>query len=282
VGTKRFDRKFGADWLRELPAAPAVYLFKDAQGEVLYAGKAVNVRRRLQSYRNASRRKVHRKMRALVREASAIEVRLQKSERDALLAENELIRTLRPRYNVDGAYAFLYPAIGCGLRGSGDLWLCFTTDTEAFADLGFAWFGVFRSRPRSRDAFEALLELLERIGHREPASRMRGLPRRRGSRVVAFRQLSGLRPELGAWLAGESDALLETLSLRLLERPDARRDAEAVGEALRCLGAFFDRDARRLCEVRRAAGLAGPFVPQERRDALFLQFGDSAARRMGP
>ena len=57
---RRFDRKFGADFLRELPEAPAVYLFKDEAGGVLYAGKAKNIRRRLAGYRNASRRKAHR------------------------------------------------------------------------------------------------------------------------------------------------------------------------------------------------------------------------------
>ena len=44
---KPFDRKFGEGWLRQLPAAPGVYLFKDQRGEVLYAGKAKDVRRRL-------------------------------------------------------------------------------------------------------------------------------------------------------------------------------------------------------------------------------------------
>ena len=47
MGLRRFDRKFGADLLRELPERPAVYLFKDEAGEVLYAGKAKNIRRRL-------------------------------------------------------------------------------------------------------------------------------------------------------------------------------------------------------------------------------------------
>ena len=109
---RQFDRKFGADLLRELPAEPAVYLFKDEDGEVLYAGKAKDIRRRLASYRNAGRRRAHRKMRTLVRVAASLEVRLQPSERQALLVENELIRTLRPRYNVDGAFTFLYPALG--------------------------------------------------------------------------------------------------------------------------------------------------------------------------
>lgn len=274
MGLKRFDRKFGADWLRELPAAPAVYLFKDADGEVLYAGKAVNIRRRLQNYRNASRRKAHRKMRALVRAASELEVRLQPSERDALLAENELIRTLRPRYNVDGAYAFLYPAIGCAVRGA-DLWLCFTTRTDEFESLGLRWHGVFRSRLRSRDAFDALVSLLARVGHREPRSRMRDAPRVRGSLVAAFRRVEALAPAIEALLGGRDDALLEQLAIRLLEKPDARRDAEAVGEELRRLRRFYATDARRLGAVRRAAGIDASFVAQEERDALFISHGGS-------
>ena len=47
MGLKRFDKKFGAEFLQGLPTTPAVYLFKDELGEVLYAGKARNIRRRL-------------------------------------------------------------------------------------------------------------------------------------------------------------------------------------------------------------------------------------------
>ena len=60
MGVRLFDRKFGADLLRETPREPGVYLFKDAEGQVLYAGKAKDLRRRLASYRNATRRKAHR------------------------------------------------------------------------------------------------------------------------------------------------------------------------------------------------------------------------------
>ena len=68
MGVRRFDRKFGKDFLGNLPAAPGVYLFRDEREEVLYVGKAKDIRRRLSAYRNATRRKPHRKMRTLVRE----------------------------------------------------------------------------------------------------------------------------------------------------------------------------------------------------------------------
>jgi excinuclease ABC subunit C len=262
---------FGADRLRELPAAPAVYLFRDEHGAVLYAGKAKNIRRRLASYRNAGRRKAQRKMRALLREARSVEVRLHPSEGAALLLENELIRTLRPRYNVDGAFAFLYPAIGTG-RGGHQLWLCFTTRTDAFDALGLRWHGTFRGRLRARGAFDALVELLARIGHLEPRARLPAAPRLRGSRLVALRRVpSGLLDPVRSFLDGSSDALLSQLSLLLLESRQARREAPEVEEALRRLAAFYHRDILRLGQARRATGRDEPFVPQSERDRLFLE-----------
>ena len=279
-GVNPFDRKFGEDRLKALPAAPGVYLFKDDHGAVLYAGKAKDVRRRLQGYRNATRRKAHRKMRALVRAASSLEVRLQPSEREALLLENELIRTLRPRYNVDGAFSFLYPAIGIGQRGSQAL-LGFTTGPDAWRELGLCWHGVYRSRRRARDAFDALVGLLAFLAHPEPRSRLPHVPRPRGTRLVAFRRLDqDLFAAIGRLLAGESPAAVEELSLRLLEKADARNEAERVEADLRRVAAFFRSDLSKLRNALRAAGRSGCFVTQGERDALFLaQRGSLLTRR---
>jgi predicted GIY-YIG superfamily endonuclease len=270
VGVRIFDRKFGADFVRELPESPAVYLFKDEAGEPLYAGKAVNVRRRLAGYRNAGRRKAQRKMRRLVREAHSIEVHLQPSEREALLLENELIRKLRPRYNVDGAFTFLYPAIGTG-GAPGTLLLCFTTRPEAFASLGLRWHGSFRSRRRALSAFESLVALLARIGHLEPRSRLPEAPRLRGSRLVGLRRVSAeLVEPLRELLDGDSRAFLPALVAQLLESRQARREAAEVEEALHCLEDFHARDAVALREALRATKRQG-FVPQLERDALFIE-----------
>lgn len=267
--TKPFDRKFGAELLRELPAQPAVYLFKAEDGTVLYAGKARNIRRRLASYRNATRRRAHCKMRTLVRNAHSLEVRLQPSERDALLLENALIRRLRPCYNVEGAFHFLYPAIGTCVREH-DTLLCFTTSTHAFAAHGLRWHGTFRSRLRARAAFDALGALLDLVGHAQPATQLRGLPRPRGTRRLAFRRVEPLVLGIDHLLSGESDAVLGVLAARLLEKPDARQDAAQVESDLRELAAFFARDARPLYKALHAAGQGARFVPQQQRDALFI------------
>jgi hypothetical protein len=100
---------------------------------------------------------------------------------DALYVENELIRSLRPRYNVDGAFDFLYPAIGTG-HTQHQLVLCLTTRIEAYEPLALRWHGVFRPRHRARDAFDALVLLLSRLGHPEPRSRMPRVLRLRRAR----------------------------------------------------------------------------------------------------
>jgi excinuclease ABC subunit C len=246
-----------------------VYLFRDAEGRVLYAGKAKDLRRRLAGYRSASRRRAHRKMRALVREAASLEVRPQQSEKQALLLENELIRTLRPAFNVDGAFAFLYPALGVGRDGARVL-LAFTSTPEQWGSLALRWHGCFRSRARARAAFDALVALCGRLGHREPMSRLPPVPLRRGARLEAFRRLP---PELAvaadAFFAGESADLLELLIERLLERSSARREAARVEQQLRTLDDFARRDVAALRRALQKTGRCG-WVPRDERDALFI------------
>ncbi len=67
---------------------------REAQDRVIYVGKAKNIRRRLSSYRNAGRKKAHRKMRKIAQAAASIEVRLVESDADALVLENEPILSL--------------------------------------------------------------------------------------------------------------------------------------------------------------------------------------------
>ena len=81
-----------------LPTRPGIYLMKDASGTPLYVGKAKNLRKRVASYFDA-RPKIDRIMRMVAR-ISQIEVSLTRTEGEALLLENEWIKSLKPRYNV--------------------------------------------------------------------------------------------------------------------------------------------------------------------------------------
>jgi len=274
---KRFDRKFGETFLGELPQSPGVYLFRDAEGEVIYVGKAKSLRRRLSDYRSASRRKAHRKMRAIVRDAESVETRDVATEADALLLENELIREFRPQYNVDGAFDFLYPAIGSGLH-DGRLLLCFTSEPEVYSELGLEWHGVFRPRWRARAAFDGFIDLFGQIGHAEPRSRLPEVPYRKGSHVVVFRRVpEPFLPAIRTFLSGESDALLEMLFLELLEESGARRTAKEVQERLRFLKEFYQEDACGLRDARTRAKRDEAFVPGGERDSLFIRVRHDSA-----
>ena len=266
-----FDRKFGSEFLEGLSTGPGNYLFRDAESTVIYVGKAKNLRRRLQNYRNATRRRVHRKMRTLVREASSLDIQEQPTERQALLHENALIRSLKPAFNVDGAYAFLYPAVGVGRHDKRTL-LCFSTSPEAYATLGLTWFGSFRSRPRAKAAFDALVELLTWVGHLEKRARLPAHESPRGSRLVGLRQVPPeLYTALPAFFAGEGRELLSRLALLLLAKPRARRDAADVQESLQLLSRFYEMDAVRLRTAMLKMGRSGSFVPQGERDSLFIR-----------
>src|SRR2546423_14164615 len=107
-----FDRKFGPEFLESLPGSAGVYLVYDRQDELIYVGKAKNLKRRLSQYRNTMRRKKHRRMRAIVKAAARIEIQCTETDFDACRTEMLLIQKRRPRWNIVGAYSFLYPLIG--------------------------------------------------------------------------------------------------------------------------------------------------------------------------
>jgi predicted GIY-YIG superfamily endonuclease len=266
-----FDDKFGADFIARAPRAPGVYRYLGASGEVLYVGKAKNLRRRFLDYRSATKKKVHHKRRALVRAATSLCYEQLPTEEDALLREGELIRELRPAYNIDGAYTFLYPSLGVGWQDK-RLLLCFTTEAERFGEARLEWFGCFRSRLRAKLAFDCLVELLSLIGHREKSTRLPLHPRIKGSRLVGFRQVPAeLRAALTRFLAGEEAGLPGYLARLLLDKPRARRAATEVEEQLATLRAFYDTDTLRLRQALETVGEAGRHVGNAERDALFIR-----------
>ncbi len=88
-----------ADKLKNLPTSPGVYQHKDADGKVLYVGKAKNLRSRVRSYFQEGRPR-EAKTEALVRKVVDVEVIVTDTESESLLLEDNLIKQLKPRYNV--------------------------------------------------------------------------------------------------------------------------------------------------------------------------------------
>jgi len=97
-GTHATGTKLIARVLKTLPPSPGVYRMIDADGELLYVGKARNLRKRVQSYTRLSGHS-HRTAR-MISATAEMEFISTETETEALLLEANLIKRLRPRYNV--------------------------------------------------------------------------------------------------------------------------------------------------------------------------------------
>ena len=85
--------------IRTLPTQPGVYLYKNAEGEVIYVGKANNLRSRVRSYLLAAAQ-ANAKTGTLMREAVDLDYILVANEHEALALENNLIKQRHPRFNI--------------------------------------------------------------------------------------------------------------------------------------------------------------------------------------
>ncbi|MEJ2645086.1 MAG: GIY-YIG nuclease family protein, partial [Gammaproteobacteria bacterium] len=102
-----FDAKA---FLRTLTTRPGVYRMLGPDGEVLYVGKASNLKNRVSSYFRGGSQSI--KTRSLVSQITGVQVTVTNTEGEALLLENNLIKELKPRYNVllrdDKSYPYIY------------------------------------------------------------------------------------------------------------------------------------------------------------------------------
>ena len=85
--------------IRTLPTSPGVYMYKNAEGEVIYVGKAKSLRSRVRSYLLEAAAQ-NAKTGSLMREAADVEYIVVENEREALALENNLIKQKKPRFNI--------------------------------------------------------------------------------------------------------------------------------------------------------------------------------------
>src|SRR5215831_13121878 len=101
--------------IRTIPAAPGVYLYKNAEDQVIYVGKAKNLRNRVSSYFHEGRI-TDSKTGTLVREAVDVDYIVVANNKEALALENNLIKQKKPRFNIllrdDKTYPYVKLTLG--------------------------------------------------------------------------------------------------------------------------------------------------------------------------
>ena len=94
---EKFDHR---EAIRAIPPKPGVYQYWDVSGELIYIGKAKNLKNRVSSYFNKDNYRINAKTRVLVSKIAKITFTIVDTEIDAWLLENSLIKKHQPRYNV--------------------------------------------------------------------------------------------------------------------------------------------------------------------------------------
>jgi len=101
--------------IRSIPASPGVYLYKNAEGEVIYVGKAKSLRHRVSSYFHEGR-VADAKTGTLLREAVDVDYIVVANNKEALALENHLIKQKKPRFNIllrdDKTYPYVKLTLG--------------------------------------------------------------------------------------------------------------------------------------------------------------------------
>ncbi|HUX41406.1 MAG TPA: excinuclease ABC subunit UvrC [Rectinemataceae bacterium] len=136
---------------KEAPESPGVYLMKDADGAIIYVGKAKVLRNRLSSY-FSGRKDV--KTRHLVARVESIEWIIAASEYDALILENNLIKQHTPRYNINLKDGKTYPSVRVTNEAFPRVFR-----TRRIVDDGSQYFGPFPSA----DTIDTYLEMIKRL-----------------------------------------------------------------------------------------------------------------------
>ena len=212
------------DKLSLLPSQPGVYIMRNEAGEVIYVGKAVNLRNRVRSYFQP-RAQHSEKTLHLVADVADVEWIVTRSELEALVLENTLIKRYKPRYNVRLKDDKQYPYIKIHWQEPFPR----VTMTRKVLKDGAKYYGPFTSAWAVREALEALRKVFPYVTCNVEREKKKGraclyyhIGLCAGPCVGAISQeeyremLKGLEK----FLEGDTEEVMEDLRKRMLKAAD--------------------------------------------------------------
>ena len=240
--------------LRTLPSAPGVYRMHDAKGNVLYVGKAKNLRKRVTAYARAAPLGV--RIQTMLGLTASLEIITTHTEVEALLLESNLIKKLKPRYNILLRDDKSFPYI---VITGGDRWPQLAKHRGARGKKG-EYFGPFASARAVNETLQALQRAfpLRSCSDSVFTSRTRPCLQYQIKRCTApcVERISGadydaIVDEARAFLSGRSNDIQSSLSARMLSAA-ARREYETAA-------VFRDR-IRALTQIQSRQGINVPGI----------------------
>jgi excinuclease ABC subunit C len=269
--------RLGREFFSQIPKQPGVYRMKNDRGEIIYVGKAKSLRGRLRSYTYANQENCSRKVLRLVYMVRSIEWETLPDETSALLRENELLRTLRPRFNVLNTTPHTYLFAHLKLDDASVTVHFAMKEDPSYPDI----YGAFKGIGRAYRAHKALLRLLWRSfndcrnGFELPSL----LTNRKTLAHYAFQFPETLSEEergkihrnLKRFFNGTSKCFLDDLVERLLAREDlAAFVSESIQADLEEVVEFYEYCSRRNRQMKRQLQIEEDVIPQEKVDDFLV------------
>ncbi|WP_340105283.1 nucleotide excision repair endonuclease [Rhodohalobacter sp. 8-1] len=253
------EERLGTDQFSTLTTRPGIYRFYDDSDNLLYVGKAKNLRTRLFSYKRAKPGQVSRKVSRLIGRIARLEIEETDSEQNALLLENRWIRKERPPFNHANkqteAYYFIYFKPGKEFL---EFRLSMRIHDETDAN---DWYGSFKGHAPVRRSLGCLLQLMwmAEYGIQSPHH----LPVQLTRRLTPMRYQLLLKPNSAAlkyniddavckWFLGDSCDILDYVSVRIENGRNKLTPFQTrfLEDRLHHLKSFYDRTLQRYRHLR--------------------------------
>lgn len=204
--------------LKLLPDRPGCYIHKDADGRIIYVGKARNLKNRVRQYFQSSRN-LTAKVLSMVGQIAAVEHIVTDSEVEALILESNLIKKHKPKYNIRLRDDKQYPYLRLTL---GETWPRLTVARSMRKD-GSRYFGPFTSTQPMWDTMKLARRLFPLRTCNDPAKHPRAclqyhIGRCLGPCLEGFDQHTAYQQavkDLAAFLEGRSDEVTQRLRTRM-------------------------------------------------------------------